>query len=167
MTEVTHLNGNGDSTPTPGSIQRFTSGLILPPPEIKGEYHQFSVDEFNVPYSLTAAIDRTALFVARSANPPQLEERVREGQRSDPKFSFLNPADPYHGYYQYRMEKVARGEVEDETVQKEKEGEKDEKMELIDVGVEPPPAEFILELPNISSLDLCVLFVLFLFIESY
>ena len=121
-----------------------------------------------MPYSITAAIDRTALFVARSANPPQLEERVREGQRSDPKFSFLNPADPYHGYYQYRMEKVARGEVEDETVQKEK-GEKDEQMEVIDVGVEPPSAEFILELPNISSLDLCVYSKCFFFSlsESY
>ena len=107
-------------------------------------------------YSIIAAIDRTALFVARSANPPQLEERVREGQKNDPKFSFLNPADPYHAYYQYRMAKVARGEVEDETVQKDRQGETDEKMEPIDVGVEPPPAEFILELPSISSLDLCV-----------
>jgi len=111
--------------------------------------------KLKVAYFITGAIDRTALFVARSANPPQLEERVREGQRNDPKFSFLNPADPYHAYYQHRMEKVSRGEVEDETV-KNQEGEKDEKKELIDVGVEPPPAEFILEFPNISSLDLCV-----------
>src|SRR6266481_3331097 len=106
-----------------------------------------------------AVIDRTALFVARSANPPQFEDKIRENQRQDPKFSFLNPADPYHAYYRHRMDKVMRGELEDDTpVGKEKEGEKEEEdrdME-VDVGKEPPPPEFILELPSITSIDLCV-----------
>ena len=61
-------------------------------------------------------IDRTAQFVARSANPPQFEDKIRENQRQDPKFSFLNPADPYHAYYRHRMEKVVRGEVDEEPV---------------------------------------------------
>ena len=60
----------------------------------------------------TAVIDRTALFVARSANPPQFEEKIRENQRQDPKFAFLNSADPYHAYYRHRMDKVVRGELE-------------------------------------------------------
>ena len=103
---------------------------------------------------LSVVIDRTALYVARSANPPQFEERVREGQRSDPKFSFLNPADPYHAYYRHRMDKVAQGEVEDESATKDKETEVVEQKEPLDIGVEPPAPEFILELPNISSIDL-------------
>ncbi|KAF9483802.1 hypothetical protein BDN70DRAFT_873425 [Pholiota conissans] len=145
MTEVVtlanghHLNGNHADyemgNDTTGATVRFTSGLILPPPEIKD------------------VIDRTALFVARSANPPQFEERVREGQRSDPKFSFLNPADPYHAYYRHRMEKVAQGEVDAEPKSKEKE-ESVAPAEPVDIGVEPPPAEFIMELPNISPIDL-------------
>lgn len=103
-------------------------------------------------------IDRTALFVARSANPPQFEDKIREGQRSDPKFSFLNPADPYHAYYRHRMDKVAQGDLGDEATP-DKEGKGDgegsaEPAEFVDIGLEPPPPEFIMDLPNISSIDL-------------
>ncbi|KDR73452.1 hypothetical protein GALMADRAFT_227902 [Galerina marginata CBS 339.88] len=122
-----------------GASLRFSSGLILPPPEIK------------------VVIDRTALYVARSANPPQFEERVREGQRSDPKFSFLNPADPYHAYYRHKMDKVALGEVEEEAASKDNDAEVTESKEPVDIGVEPPPAEFILDLPNISPIDLDIM----------
>ncbi|CAA7267643.1 unnamed protein product [Cyclocybe aegerita] len=145
MTEVAQVNGghlNGFVDHEMGnaiqSALRFSSGLILPPPEIK------------------VVIDRTASYVARSANPPQFEERVREGQRSDPKFSFLNPADPYHAYYRHRMDKVAKGEVDEETAPKDKE-EVMESREPVDNGVEPPPAEFILDLPSISSIDLDIM----------
>lgn len=103
-------------------------------------------------------IDRTALYVARSANPPQFEERVREGQRSDPKFSFLNPSDPYHAYYRNRMDKVAKGELDEEgaagATQKDDKAEVAEQKQPVDNGVEPPPAEFILDLPNITAIDL-------------
>lgn len=101
-------------------------------------------------------IDRTALFVARSANPPQFEERVREGQRADPKFSFLNPADPYHGYYRHRMDRVAAGEAEAEPKAKDKLTEAAEPVAPVDVGEEPPAALFVLDLPSISAIDLCV-----------
>lgn len=101
-------------------------------------------------------IDRTAQFVARSANPPQFEDKIREGQRSDPKFSFLNPADPYHAYYRHRMEKVIRGETLDDAPQEKPDNESaaTERPEPIDIGVEPPPANFIMDLPNISAIDL-------------
>lgn len=107
-----------------------------------------------------AVIDRTAAFVARSANPPQFEEKIRENQRQDPKFAFLNSADPYHAYYRHRMDKVVRGEVEEGTAPKE--GEKvEEKSEEpvvpLDIGEEPPVPEFILNIPNITAIDLCVL----------
>ena len=44
-------------------------------------------------------------------------ERVREGQPTGPKFSFLSPADPYQGYYQHKTEKVVQGELEDDVEQ--------------------------------------------------
>ncbi|KAJ7632416.1 Pre-mRNA splicing factor PRP21 like protein-domain-containing protein [Roridomyces roridus] len=120
---------------------RFTSGMILPPPEIK------------------SVIDRTALFVARSANPPQFEDKIREGQRSDPKFSFLNPADPYHAYYRHKMDRVAQGDTgEDSAPDKDGQGNGDaEDAEPVDVGVEPPPPEFIMDLPSISAIDLDIM----------
>jgi splicing factor 3A subunit 1 len=106
-----------------------------------------------------AVIDRTALFVARSANPIQFEDKIREGQRSDPKFSFLNPADPYHGYYQHRMERIMLGEHGEDAVAEaaDKKGEEvAEVAALVDVGLEPPQPEFIMDMPNISAIDLCV-----------
>ncbi|TFK42905.1 Pre-mRNA splicing factor PRP21 like protein-domain-containing protein [Crucibulum laeve] len=135
-----HLNGNTDYNmhidPVAGAL-RFSSGLILPPPEIK------------------AVIDRTARFVARSANPAQFEDKVRENQRADPKFSFLNPADPYHAYYRHRLEQFAHGEPDDDAAPME--GKPDEEAaprEAVDVGIEPPQPQFILDLPNLSAVDL-------------
>lgn len=109
----------------------------------------------------SAVIDRTALFVARSANPPQFEDKIREGHRSDPKFSFLNPADPYHAYYRHKMDKIFQGDTEDEPT-----ADKDEKdasteanqVNKVDIGVEPPPPVWIMDLPHISSIDLYVYF---------
>ncbi|KAF9036737.1 Pre-mRNA splicing factor PRP21 like protein-domain-containing protein [Panaeolus papilionaceus] len=152
MTEVATLNGNLENghndveMGNAGSL-RFSSGLILPPPEIK------------------AVIDRTALYVARSANPPQFEERVREGQRNDPKFSFLNPADPYHAYYRHRMDKVASGELDEETVHKEeKKGEDEAVKEPVDIGLEPPTPEFTLDLPHMNAVDLDIMKLTALFV---
>ena len=103
-----------------------------------------------------AIIDRTATFVARSANPPQFEEKIRENQRSDPKFSFLNPADPYHAYYRHRMDKVARGEIDEEAAPAKEDAavEPEKPVVVQDTGVEPPPADFILDVHNVSALDM-------------
>ncbi|EIN03609.1 hypothetical protein PUNSTDRAFT_77803 [Punctularia strigosozonata HHB-11173 SS5] len=122
-------------------VPKFATGLILPPPEIK------------------SVIDRTAQFVARSANPPQFEDKIRENQRNDPKFSFLNPADPYHAYYRHRLERALNGEPDEEAVGAGaapgvEEGAEEKVVEKVDVGKEPPVPEFILDLPNISSIDL-------------
>ncbi|KAI0747909.1 Pre-mRNA splicing factor PRP21 like protein-domain-containing protein [Daedaleopsis nitida] len=142
-------NGNGvpindvDGTNGVHKEPKFASGLILPPPEIK------------------SVIDRTASFVARSANPPQFEEKIRENQRQDPKFAFLNPADPYHAYYRHRMDKVKSGEVEEETPAPGKDAEKDEEKPVdvvpVDVGEEPPIPEFIMSIPNITAIDLDII----------
>ncbi|KAK7693235.1 hypothetical protein QCA50_002801 [Cerrena zonata] len=134
-----HTNGDASLDGYPKE-PKFASGLILPPPEIK------------------SVIDRTAAFVARSANPPQFEDKIREGQRHDPKFSFLNSADPYNAYYRHRTEKVARGEVDEEPVAKEP-GQEAEKVpeKVVDRGIEPPVPEFILDIPNISSVDLDIM----------
>ncbi|EPT05893.1 hypothetical protein FOMPIDRAFT_1110699 [Fomitopsis schrenkii] len=135
-----HPNGHGDFHGVP-SGPKFASGLILPPPEIK------------------SVIDRTASFVARSANPPQFEDKIRENQRQDPKFSFLNPADPYHAYYRHRMEKVIRGELDDEPVpgKEEKKVDGDAPEPEVDRGIEPPAPEFILSIPNVTAIDLDIM----------
>jgi splicing factor 3A subunit 1 len=107
---------------------------------------------------LLAVIDRTALFVARSANPPLFEDKIRENQRQDPKFSFLHPVDPYHAYYRDRMDKIQRGELDETDVAKEdkESGETQAEKKPVDLGKEPPHPEYILDLPNISAIDLYV-----------
>lgn len=109
-------------------------------------------------FFFAAVIDRTALFVARSANPPQFEDKIRENQRQDPKFSFLNPADPYHAYYRHRMEKIEAGEELDDTSQEKEKVDGVEEMPMIleDLGVEPPQPQFAMDMPNVSPIDLCV-----------
>ncbi|KAG7092258.1 hypothetical protein E1B28_008622 [Marasmius oreades] len=143
MAAVTaHGHINGTSTPELAP-SRFSTGLILPPPEIK------------------SVIDKTATFIARSANPPQFEDKIREGQRSDPKFSFLNPADPYHAYYRHKLDKIFQGGGEEETPQGKEvptEGpDTPSKTSIVDVALEPPTPEFILDMPNISAIDLDIM----------
>ncbi|KAF9448336.1 hypothetical protein P691DRAFT_705044, partial [Macrolepiota fuliginosa MF-IS2] len=139
-----HQNGSADAQ-NMGNILRFSGGMILPPPEIK------------------AVIDKTATFVANSQNPPQFEDKIRENQRSDPKFSFLNPVDPYHAYYRHRLDKISRGEslIDDITpgiTPGLKDGTPaDVEQEILDIGAEPPSPEFTLEIPNISTIDLDIM----------
>ena len=94
--------------------------------------------------------------MARSANPPQFEDKVREGQRSDPKFSFLNPADPYHAYYRNKMMKITQGDLAEEAAPEKATNGQDGEVapQVVDIGLEPPPSMFTMDMPNISAIDL-------------
>jgi hypothetical protein len=65
------------------------TGIIYPPPEIR------------------TIVDKTAAFVARSGL--QLEEKIREKEKANPKFCFLNSNDPYHAYYQSKLRESVDG----------------------------------------------------------
>jgi splicing factor 3A subunit 1 len=151
-------NGNGDVEMGSADVSvRFSTGLILPPPEIKCTRLLLPKLGFNyhTNISITAVIDKTASWVAKSANPPQFEDKIRETQRNDPKFSFLNPADPYHAYYRHRLQRVAAGEVDEPTATEDAKDTAVVTEEAPkDFGVEPPVPEFILELPTITPQDL-------------
>lgn len=62
-------------------------GIIYPPPEIR------------------VIVDKTAAFIS-SRGGLELEAKVRERERQNPKFSFLNPGDPYYPYYQIQLSKA-------------------------------------------------------------
>lgn len=55
---------------------------------------------------IRSIIDKTAIHIAKSPLPQQLEDKIREHQKSDPKFSFLRDSDPFHRYYRYMIERV-------------------------------------------------------------
>ncbi|CAG8539354.1 6803_t:CDS:2 [Paraglomus brasilianum] len=94
-------------------------GIIYPPPDIRN------------------IVDKTAVFVAR--NGVQFEERIRENEKHNAKFSFLNPNDPYHAYYQYKIAETKEGKGKTAPPK------------------EPPPFEFMTEMPAISAQDLDIL----------
>lgn len=72
-------------------------GVIIPPPELR------------------VIVDKTAKFVAEKGT--HMEERIRDKQKSNPKFSFLFSGDPYFAYYQ---RKIADGKA---AVERKKEDE--------------------------------------------
>jgi splicing factor 3A subunit 1 len=106
-----------------------------------------------------ATVDRTIVHMNRSSDPLQFEVKLRESRRTDPAFSFLNPADPYHAYYRNRLEAAMRGEILEGVPMDvdDKAGEVGEGKVTEDYGKAPPPTEFLLDMPNISAVDLCVL----------
>ncbi|RIB04404.1 Pre-mRNA splicing factor PRP21 like protein [Gigaspora rosea] len=113
-------------------------GIIYPPPDIRN------------------IVDKTAVFVAR--NGVQFEERIRENEKHNAKFSFLNPNDPYHAYYQYKIAETKGGKVSKKAEPKEL------KVEIKEEGFlprappkEPPSFEFMNDMPSISAQDLDIL----------
>lgn len=123
---------NGAVPDLPDSVSKPPEGVVLPPKDIR------------------AIIEKTAGYVAR--NGPVFEDRIRDKEQSNPKFSFLSPQDAYAPFYQWRLSEVrsgrgtavSAGRAAEATVAPEK-----------PKGPEPPPEfQFSARMPNISSLDL-------------
>src|ERR1700761_4826415 len=98
----------------PLGVLKFSTGLILPPPDVKcmSLVVDFRFLIASPEYAChIATINRTIVHMNRSSDPLQFEVKLRESRRTDPAFSFLNPADPYHAYYRHRLEQAMRGEV--------------------------------------------------------
>lgn len=84
-----------------------------------------------------------------------LEEKIREHQKNDPKFSFLTAEDPYFQYYKYMLEK-SREDAEDAAkgvVQQEVAAAKAEE-EITTTATEPRALEFRVDLPGVTAHDL-------------
>ncbi|GAA5933234.1 Prp21p [Sporobolomyces koalae] len=123
------------ATPAPDAT------IILPPPAIK------------------TIVDKTAAFIAPKPNAAQLEERFRQREQTDSRFSFLNPTNPYYAYYADRLAAFKAGE--------QPEVKADDKADPTASGPaeeddgrpkEPPALEFLVEdPPKISAVDLDIL----------
>lgn len=119
-------------------------GIIYPPPEVRN------------------IVDKTASFVAR--NGPEFESRIRQNEVNNPKFNFLNPADPYHAYYQHKVKEFKEGKGQEPTVAKPSPASMaikpvSEPIKTIEpiVPKDPPPEfEFTADPPSISAFDLDV-----------
>ncbi|XP_044755983.1 splicing factor 3A subunit 1 [Coccinella septempunctata] len=142
--EVANDNNDESSQPINPVV-----GIIYPPPEVRN------------------IVDKTASFVAR--NGPEFEARIRHNELGNPKFNFLNPGDPYHAYYQHKVNDFREGKGQEPTAglpaalnklavsaaAQQKQQEILRQIEQPFVPKEPPQEfEFIADPPSISALDL-------------
>ena len=131
-------------------------GIIYPPPEVRN------------------IVDKTASFVAR--NGPEFEQRIKQNELNNPKFTFLNAGDPYHAYYQHRVEEIRDGKetpapipevpiepIKQKSSQEVKQRIQSDLLKQVQKEQEPPPPkeappdfEFIADPPSISAFDLDV-----------
>lgn len=124
-------NGSTNAVDTTGKVP---DGIVLPPKDIR------------------AIVEKTAGYVAR--NGPVFEDRIRDKEQSNPKFSFLSPNDAYAPFYQWRLSEVRAGRNADLSGKIGNAASSPAKPK----GPEPPPDfQFSARMPNISALDLEVL----------
>lgn len=130
----------------PSALAKAPDGVVLPPKDIR------------------AIVERTAGYVAR--NGRAFEDRIRDRENTNPKFSFLNPNDAYAPFYQWRLTEikdgrgttVSAGPVGESATPKEPEKPK---------GPPPPPEfHFSARMPNISAQDLEVVKLTALFVAK-
>lgn len=81
------INGDGGNK----EKENYLEGMIYPPPDIR------------------SIVDKTASFIAKHANPAAFEDKIRQREKTDSKFSFLNESDAYHAYYQHRIKQFKDG----------------------------------------------------------
>ncbi|KNE69294.1 hypothetical protein AMAG_13674 [Allomyces macrogynus ATCC 38327] len=127
---------------TPSAPSKVPDNVIIPPPEIRN------------------IVDKTANFVAR--NGPQFEGKIREKEVNNPKFCFLNPSDPYHTYYQWKLVEFQEGRATlgaapaGQDVAEQVPAQPPAPAEP-EVPEQPPIFEFLLDVPPMAAQDLDVI----------
>ena len=128
---------NGEVGAILDEVSKPPDGIVLPPKDIR------------------AIVETTAGYVGR--NGAVFEDRIREKERFNAKFSFLSPNDAYGPYYAWRLGEIRQGrgtlvsagrvgEAPNMTAQKPKA-----------TGLAPPPEfHFSARMPNINAQDLDV-----------
>ncbi|KAJ9095485.1 hypothetical protein QFC20_006628 [Naganishia adeliensis] len=139
---------------------------------------------------IRSIIDKTAIHIAKSPLPQQLEDKIREHQKNDPKFSFLRDSDPFHRYYRYMIERVKEDgedavlagnaaataaaavpsvvpegeEAKDQVAKEREEMRAREQKKALERLKEPEAWEWALDLPNVTAKDLDILRLTALFV---
>lgn len=134
---------NGDAAAGLDDIKP-PAGVVLPPREIRN------------------ILEKTAGYVAR--NGAVFEDRIRDKEQSNPKFSFLNPQDAYHEYYQWRLNEVRAGRGTD--IAAGRAGEAAKEPEKPKGPPKPPDFHFSARMPRINQKDLDIIRLTALFVAK-
>ena len=122
---------NGAVPDLPDAVNKPPEGVVLPPKDIR------------------AIVEKTAGYVAR--NGPVFEDRIRDKEQANPKFSFLSPQDAYAPFYQWRLNEIRSGRGT--AVSAGRVGETPA-LEAPKGPAPPPEFQFSARMPNISAVDL-------------
>lgn len=134
---------NDDASVILDSI-KAPAGVVLPPKEIK------------------AILEKTAGYVGR--NGVVFEDRIREKEKNNPKFSFLSPNDAYHDFYLWRLSEIKAGRTN--AVAAGRTSELAPEPDKAAGPPEPAPFHFSAKMPNISAQDLEVVKLTALFVAK-
>ncbi|KAJ8101204.1 Pre-mRNA splicing factor PRP21 like protein-domain-containing protein [Lipomyces tetrasporus] len=112
-------------------------GIIIPPPDIR------------------EIIEKTAGYVYR--NGAAFETRIRDSEKNNTRFSFLNPADPYYPFYEWRLDERRENRAGYGIAQVDAKEPELQKVEKPKGPVQLPAFEFAASIPPISAQDLDIL----------
>jgi splicing factor 3A subunit 1 len=133
------------TTPLDEISGKAPAGVVLPPKDIR------------------AIVEKTAGYVAR--NGAVFEDRIRQKEVNNAKFSFLNSSDAYYPFYAWRLDEVRSGRGT--AVSAGRAAEEAAKEPEQPKGPDPPPEfHFSARMPNISALDLDVVKLTALFVAK-
>ena len=142
---ATAINGSADPL-LPDEVSKPPAGVVLPPRDIR------------------AIVEKTAGYVAR--NGPAFEDRIREKEKHNPKFSFLSAKDAYFPFYAWRLEEVREGRGTAVSAGRAGEAAPAQEPERPKGPAAPPEFHFSARMPNISAQDLDVVRLTALFVAK-
>ena len=137
---------DGEKPTTLDEVTKPPAGVVLPPKDIR------------------AIVEKTAGYVAR--NGTVFEDRIREKEKHNPKFSFLSANDAYSAFYLWRLNEVREGRGT--AVSAGRVGEVVVQAEPAKLNGPAPPPElrFSARMPNINAQDLEVVKLTALFVAK-
>ncbi|KAK2753778.1 SF3a splicing factor complex subunit [Onygenales sp. PD_40] len=130
----------------PDEVSKPPEGIVLPPKDIR------------------TIIEKTAGFVARNGHV--FEDRVREKERTNPKFSFLSPNDAYAPFYSWRLSEIKAGRGTAVSAGRAGEPVAAPEPEKPKGPAQPPEFHYSARMPNINALDLEVVKLTALFVAK-
>ena len=140
-------NIDSPATPTlPDEVSKPPAGVVLPPRDIR------------------AIVEKTAGYVAR--NGAVFEDRIREKEKHNPKFSFLSVNDAYNAFYAWRLQEIKEGRGTAVSAGRVGEAPPAAEPEKPKGPAPPPDFHFSARMPNISAQDLEVVRLTALFVAK-
>lgn len=139
-----------DNAATPGISEeaaKAPTGVVIPPKDIR------------------RIVETTAGFVAR--NGISFEDRIRDKERQNPKFCFLNPNDAYAPFYAWRLSEIRAGRGTAVSAGRVGEAAQEQEPEKPKGPAAPPDFQFSARMPNISAQDLDVVRLTALFVAQH